>query len=111
MGYGGQWKENATSGRGTLGTGKKRRMKTKEPKVWEDKVRDKNIPFRGTVQKTAVQCGFREYGVVIADWPDAKMLTAGWSQLFLESFREKPGKSGISITCARLIRVGKGPDG
>jgi hypothetical protein len=29
----------------------------------------------------------------------------------LKSFREKPGKSGISSTCKRLKRVGKGWDG
>jgi hypothetical protein len=30
---------------------------------------------------------------------------------FLKSFREKPGKSGISSTCKRLKGVGKGGDG
>ena len=29
---------------------------------------------------------------------------------FLKSFREKPGKSGIASTCARLKRVRKGCD-
>jgi hypothetical protein len=79
----------------------------------------RKIRFGGTVQKSAVPCGFGECTVQIAECKmgrrrgsvaGANVDCNGFKD-FLKSFRERPGKSGISSTCVRLNRVKKGRDG
>ena len=75
--------------------------------------------FRGTVQKTAVPCGFRECKVHIAECKmgrrrgaaDGGNVDSDGFDDFLKSFRERPGKSGIPSTCVRLKWENRGCDG
>jgi hypothetical protein len=77
----------------------------------------RKIRFGGTVQKSAVPCGFGECIVHFAERKTGHMVSEAGANVdctgsrdFLKSFREKPGKSGIAGTCKRLKRVTKGWD-
>jgi hypothetical protein len=84
------------------------RLRAKE-KIW----------FGGTVQKSAVPSGVGECRVEVAECKmgrrrgstdDGNVDWQGFED-FLKSFREKPGKGGISSACARLKRVKWGHGG